>query len=123
MKHPGRPPGVRSLYSPWQDLPDPVRHKLLFGTSEKIEFTLDKGERKHYFKRRWEGFVNNLERLYHETNSQGRREELSRFMNSQPCTSCNGSRLRDTSLAIKVGGINMCGADQVFGAGGQPVLQ
>ena len=95
------------LYKPWQDLPDPVRHKLLFGTSEKIEFTLDKGERKHYFKRRWEGFVNNLERLYHETNSQGRREELSRFMNSQPCTSCNGSRLRDTSLAIKVGGINI----------------
>ena len=95
------------LFTPWQDLPEGVRHKLLFGTSDSIEFNLDKGDRKHYFKRRWEGFVNNLERLYHETNSQGRREELSRFMNSQPCPTCNGARLRDTSLAIKVGGISV----------------
>ena len=95
------------LYTPWRDLPEGVRHRLLFGTTDRIEFKLDKGERKHYFKRNWEGFVNNLERLYHETNSQGRREELGRFMNSQPCPSCQGSRLRETSLAIKVGGISV----------------
>ena len=95
------------LYTPWAELPENVRHMLLFGTPDRIEFKLDKGERKHFFTRKWEGFITNLERLYHETNSQARRDEMGRFMNSQTCPECGGSRLRDTSLAVRVGGLNI----------------
>ena len=95
------------LYKPWQDLPEQVRQQLLYGTKEEVEFYLERDDRKHYFKRPWEGFITHLERRYRETTSQAVREEFDRFMNSQPCPTCGGARLKPTSLAIKVGGLNI----------------
>ncbi|MGD9125267.1 MAG: excinuclease ABC subunit UvrA, partial [Desulfarculaceae bacterium] len=73
----------------------------------KLEFNLEREGRGHYFRRPWEGIINNLERLYRETNSNYRREEMERYMNSQPCSACGGARLRDTSLAVRVGDLNI----------------
>jgi excinuclease ABC subunit A len=95
------------LSTPWRDLPDEVTHQLLFGSKDEIEFNLDKGSRGHYFKRRWEGFVRHLERRYRETNSQVIRDELGKYMNSQPCPTCKGARLLDSSLAVLVGGMDI----------------
>ncbi|KIX15844.1 excinuclease ABC subunit UvrA [Dethiosulfatarculus sandiegensis] len=95
------------LTTPWQDLPDEVRHQLLFGTEDEIEFNLDKGTRGHYFKRRWEGFVRHLERRYRETTSQVIRDDLGKYMNSQPCPTCKGARLVATSLSVLVGGLDI----------------
>jgi excinuclease ABC subunit A len=72
-----------------------------------LEFNLEREGRGHYFRRPWEGIINNLERLYRETNSNYRREEMERYMNSQPCSACGGARLRDTSLAVRVGDLNI----------------
>ena len=95
------------LYQPWADLPEDIKQKLLYGTEEEVSFSFDRGEMSHRFKRPWEGFVNNLERLYKETTSQGRRDDLARYMNSQPCPDCRGARLKDTSLAVWVGDVNI----------------
>jgi excinuclease ABC subunit A len=95
------------LYTPWQDLPQTVQHALLYGTEDEVSFYLERGERRHFFKRPWEGMVNHLERRYHETDSARMRDELGRYMNAQPCPDCGGSRLRPTSLAVTVGGINI----------------
>ena len=84
-----------------------MKQKLLYGTEEEVSFSFDRGEMSHRFKRPWEGFVNNLERLYKETTSQGRRDDLARYMNSQPCPDCRGARLKDTSLAVRVGDVNI----------------
>ncbi len=65
------------LYQPWSELPEEIKHdKLLYGIDEEVSFSLDRGEMSHRFKRPWEGFVNNLERLYRETTSQAGREDL-----------------------------------------------
>ncbi len=95
------------LYQPWAKLPEGVRRALLYGTEEPVEFYLERGDRRHAFKRPWEGFITHLQRRYRETTSSAVREELERYMNSQPCPACRGARLRDTSLAVKVGGINI----------------
>ena len=95
------------LYKPWSELPEDVQNKLLYGTEEEVSFSLDRGEMSHRFRRPWEGFVNNLERLYRETSSQSRRDDLARYMNSQPCPDCQGARLKDTSLAVRVGDTNI----------------
>ena len=42
----------------------------------------------------FEGVIHNLERRYRETESDTVREDLAKFLNMQPCTSCKGSRLR-----------------------------
>ncbi|BEQ13052.1 excinuclease ABC subunit UvrA [Desulfoferula mesophila] len=94
-------------YTPWQDLPEETQQALLYGTEGEVSFYLERGERRHYYKRPWEGMVNHLERRYHETTSQAMRDELGRFMNSQPCDECGGARLKTTSLAVKVGGLNI----------------
>jgi len=62
---------------------------------QQIEFKYmnDRGDiviRKHPF----EGIINNMERRYRETESNAVRDELSKYLNSQHCPDCNGSRLR-----------------------------
>ena len=42
----------------------------------------------------FEGIVNNLERRYNTTDSSHSREELSRYMSTTVCKTCNGARLK-----------------------------
>ncbi|KMY68470.1 excinuclease ABC subunit A [Desulfocarbo indianensis] len=95
------------LYKPWGELPEEVRHQLLYGTQEPVEFYLERGDRRHAFKRPWEGFITHLERRYRETNSAAIRDDFERYMNAQPCPTCGGARLKETSLAVRVGDINI----------------
>ena len=95
------------LYQPFKDLPAKVRRALLYGTSDDVEFYLDKGDRRHFFKRPWEGFITQLERRWRETTSQHIRDDLSRYMNQQPCPDCGGARLNPAALSVRVGGVNI----------------
>jgi excinuclease ABC subunit A len=69
---------------------------ILFGSgSTKIEFTYanDRGDvmkRVHKF----EGVIPNMQRRFHETESMAVREELQKYMTTQSCPSCSGSRLK-----------------------------
>ncbi len=94
-------------YTPWQDLPEAARQALLYGTEGEVSFYLERGDRRHYYKRPWEGMIPHLERRFHETTSTAMRDELGRFMNSQPCAECGGARLKPTSLAVRVGGLDI----------------
>ncbi len=82
--------------APFEELSEEHRHKILFGSGkEEISFTYinDRGDnfqRKHPF----EGVIPNMDRRYKETESQTVREELSKFLNSQSCPDCAGTRLR-----------------------------
>ncbi|MFT6165053.1 MAG: excinuclease ABC subunit A [Zhongshania aliphaticivorans] len=82
--------------APFEELSDEHRQKILFGSgTEEISFTYinDRGDnfqRKHPF----EGVIPNMDRRYKETESQTVREELSKFLNSQSCPDCAGTRLR-----------------------------
>ncbi|MBU1274094.1 MAG: excinuclease ABC subunit UvrA [Proteobacteria bacterium] len=94
-------------YTPWQDLPEEVRQALLYGTEGEVSFYLERGERRHYYKRPWEGMIPHLERRYRETTSGAMRDDLGRYMNAQPCAECGGARLKPTSLAVRVGGLDI----------------
>jgi len=70
--------------------------KLLYGSGEEtIEFSYlrnkGKGVTRHHS---WEGIIPNMERRYRETESNSMREELAKYINSQICPDCSGSRLR-----------------------------
>ena len=55
----------------------------------------------------FEGLVKNVERRYRETSSESSKAEYETFMRISPCPVCHGQRLKPTSLAVTVGGINI----------------
>jgi len=81
---------------PFNSLSAEAQKVVLFGSGkQEIEFKYmnDRGDvvvRKHPF----EGIINNMQRRYKETESNSVREELGKYLNSQHCPDCNGSRLR-----------------------------
>ncbi|WP_440876368.1 excinuclease ABC subunit UvrA [Thalassotalea sp. PLHSN55] len=85
-----------ALDVPYESLPQDMQKLVLYGSGkQEIEFKYmnDRGDvviRKHPF----EGIINNMNRRYKETESNAVREELSKYLNSQHCPDCNGSRLR-----------------------------
>lgn len=52
----------------------------------------------------FEGVLNNLDRRYRETESEMVREDLSKYLNIQPCPSCEGSRLRRDARHVFIDG-------------------
>ncbi|MDD2573528.1 MAG: excinuclease ABC subunit UvrA [Bacillota bacterium] len=54
-----------------------------------------------------EGIVNNLHRRYKETQSDYIKNYIETFMSTIPCPACNGTRLKDEVLAVKVGDKNI----------------
>ncbi len=85
-----------SVDEPLSSLTQDQKEKLLFGSGdETIEFSYlrhkGQGVTRHHS---WEGIIPNMERRYHETESNSVREELAKYINSQTCPDCTGSRLR-----------------------------
>jgi len=85
-----------SVDEPLDSLNDKQLEKLLYGSGdETVEFSYlrhkGQGVTKHHS---WEGIIPNMERRYRETESNSMREELAKYINSQTCPDCTGSRLR-----------------------------
>jgi len=92
------------LETPFEKLPKPIQELVLNGSGrEKIKFTY-LGERGNNYQREhaFEGIIPNLERRYRETDSLVVREELAKYLNSQPCPQCQGTRLRREARHVRV---------------------
>ena len=82
--------------TPFQALPNAVRKVLLYGSDDDdIEFTYlsDRGGSKTQI-RPFEGIIPNMERRYRETESSVVRDDLAKYLSTQPCPDCHGARLR-----------------------------
>ena len=97
-----------NLRDPIETLPDEVMDVILYGTKgEKLELQYDQPRGKGVLYQPFEGVINNLERRYKETQSDGVRDELEEVMSECPCPACRGKRLRKEALAVTVGGLNI----------------
>ncbi len=94
------------IEQPFEALPENIRTIILNGSGQeeiRFQYLNEKGsrfDRSHPF----EGILNNLERRYRETDSPMVREELAKYLNSKPCTECEGTRLRREARHVFVGG-------------------
>lgn len=96
------------IYTPFKDLHKKIQEVLLDGSgSEEIQFSMEKGEGRHYYKAPFEGMIPSLSRRYRETEVGHVREDLEKFMNIQPCPGCGGARLKKEFLSIRIGGKNI----------------
>ncbi|BDR55821.1 excinuclease ABC subunit UvrA [Xylocopilactobacillus apis] len=55
----------------------------------------------------FEGVMNNIDRRYHETNSDFVRSVMHQYMDEIECSTCHGARLNRKALAIKINGKNI----------------
>ncbi|MDO9232552.1 MAG: excinuclease ABC subunit UvrA [Methylotenera sp.] len=97
------------LDTTFEKLPEPIQKILLNGSGkEEIAFKY-LNERGVFYQKNhtFEGILNNLKRRYHETDSQTVREELAKYLNSQSCPDCAGTRLRKEARHVKVGNKNI----------------
>jgi excinuclease ABC subunit A len=92
-----------SLDEKWSKLPKKIKDVILFGSDEEeIKFSYDDGYEKYSHKKTFEGVINNLERRFLETDSEWKREAIAEFQSDSSCESCNGNRLKDEALCIKI---------------------
>lgn len=93
----------------WSKLKAKHREAILYGSGdEEIEFNYinDRGDvyrRTHTF----EGVLNNMERRYRDTESNSVREDLIKFLSTQPCPDCSGTRLRTEARHVFIDGKNL----------------
>lgn len=90
-------------------LPEPTQQILLHGSGKEVVPFKYLNERGVFFQKphTFEGIINNLKRRYHETDSSTVREELAKYLNSQTCPECAGTRLRKEARHVKVGNKNI----------------
>ena len=97
-----------SLEEKWSKLSKKVKDIILYGSDdEEIKFTYDDGYEKYSHKKSFEGVINNLERRYLETDSDWKREEISQYQSDTKCERCNGHRLKDEALCVKIDGLHI----------------
>ncbi len=94
--------------APFRKLPKRIQQVILHGSGEEkiaFRYLAERGNqtRKHPFV----GIIPNLERRYRETDSRIVREELARYISSQPCPDCGGQRLNREARHVFVGGHNL----------------
>lgn len=93
------------LFSPFKSLSKKFQNIILNGSgTEEIEFQYsnDRGDlrvKRHPF----EGILNTLDRRYKETESSSVRDDLSKYISTQSCSSCHGTRLRLEARSVFVG--------------------
>jgi len=92
------------IFTPIKNLTEEQYNVLMYGSDEKINFnmTTRNGDAQWSGRGNWEGFIPQSERLYKQTESEYRRRELERFMRISPCPECNGKRLKEKILSVKI---------------------
>ncbi|MDP3143398.1 MAG: excinuclease ABC subunit UvrA [Candidatus Omnitrophota bacterium] len=89
------------LEKPFNKLSKPQQKMVLFGSQDVI------------WGRQFEGAIPYLERMFHKTDSDYLKQEISKFMSVLPCPECQGTRLKKESLAIRIQGKNIFEVTQV----------
>jgi excinuclease ABC subunit A len=81
---------------------------LFNGSKEKIPYNYYYGNDKIVeYKHRFSGIFNYLKHYYDNTSSNKIREWAEAYMNTLPCSTCSGGRLRKESLSVNIGGKNI----------------
>ncbi len=92
------------IFTPISDLTDRQYNALMYGSNEKInfDFSMRRGRSRWSGTKRWEGLVPQSERLHKQTESEYRRRSLEKFMRFTPCPKCEGKRLKEKVLSVKI---------------------
>ncbi|WP_415301234.1 excinuclease ABC subunit UvrA [Candidatus Pelagibacter sp. Uisw_134_02] len=92
-----------SLDEKWKKLSKKFKDVILYGSDDdEIKFNYDDGYEKYSHKKTFEGVINNLERRFLESDSEWKREAIAEYQSDSACESCNGDRLKEEALCVKI---------------------
>jgi len=96
------------INTPFNKLPETIQKVLLYGSgNESIKFYSDRPDKRYFVHRPFEGAIKQLERRWRETASTAVRNDLGQYIDLSACDTCNGARLKEETLAVKVGSKNI----------------
>jgi excinuclease ABC subunit A len=96
------------LDCPFRDLSPELQHKILYGSPEIIPFRyVNMFKRVRTYRKAFPGVLKLLERRYAATTSEEIRADMARYMQVRPCPTCEGRRLKPSSLAVLLGSLNI----------------
>lgn len=96
------------LTTPWEEFDKEIRDIILYGTKGRaIPLTFKDGRKQYTVKKPFEGVIGNLNRRMLQTESTWMREELAKFQTAQPCETCDGKRLNEKALAVRIDGTDI----------------
>lgn len=89
--------------TPYEEMNEEAQHILLFGSDRvyRVEGENRFGKQTVVHEQ-FEGFIKNLERRYHETDSEFIRKEIGQYMHKQVCPECKGDRLKNEALSVHI---------------------
>jgi excinuclease ABC subunit A len=92
---------------PWSKLTAKQRKLLLYGSPQNRTFTVryrNRYGRSRSYTTHWEGVIPTLQRRHADTDSDHSRDRIEGYMREVPCGTCEGARLNEVSLAVRVAG-------------------
>jgi excinuclease ABC subunit A len=89
------------VFTPINKFTNKQLHALLYGDSEPLKANWSNGANM-IMKNGWEGVIPQTMRLYRQTQSDWRKEDIEKFMKSTPCNVCHGKRLKPVVLAVRI---------------------
>ena len=96
-----------SLDIPFKKLPDEIKNKIFYGTGdEEVEIKIEDGLKAIKVKKAFEGVINSLKKRFLESESESMRDELSKFQTLKTCDKCQGYRLNEQALSVKIAGMH-----------------
>ncbi|SFC18347.1 excinuclease ABC subunit A [Butyrivibrio sp. YAB3001] len=91
-----------SLDTPYEDLPEKVRHMLVYGADRSVNVHYEGSRGVGDYPVLFDGLIKNVEQRYKETFSENMKAEYEEFMRITPCPLCGGQRLKKESLAVTI---------------------
>jgi excinuclease ABC subunit A len=96
------------IHTPYKDLSKKLQDVLLYGSgTEVIPIVYEDKANTYRTKKPFEGVINNMKRRLMETENPRKRAELEKYQISSPCESCDGYRLKEEALAVKIDGLHI----------------
>lgn len=89
------------VFTPIKDFTEEQLRVLLYGDKEPISGSWSNGA-SMWMRDGWEGIIPQTMRLYRQTESAWRKEEIEKYMTSTPCNTCKGKKLQPVVLAVKI---------------------
>ena len=102
-----------SVETPWEELDDNIQRQFLYGTDRQVVFERSTRNGTRRKEKRFEGVIPNLDRRHVETDSKGTREHIQEYMAVTECPACNGTRLKEQSRHVLVGGTSITEVNQL----------
>jgi excinuclease ABC subunit A len=97
-----------SLDEPFKNLSAETKKIIFYGTGdEEVEIKIEDGLKAVKVKKSFEGVINSLKKRYIESENESIRDDLSKFQTVKTCETCDGYRLNEESLSVKIDGLHI----------------